>query len=428
MNEDNEMIMKGTISYYDLRQIIADYFKKFYDVELGFACSIDYFPSSIFKDNSLDSLFFAKTEFGNSKFDLTREDINNALKVFLADKNYELLSDIKYHDNDDVAFDFKNNINIKNEVNSQINVDKSNIVYDVSIGYVALRQIIFDYYKEKYNVELGSISIDYWKEKLTGNDIGGPFFVRRSELGETRFDLSYNQVKEIFSSYLADKGYELQNLNFDHDVQFKYTKKNVKQEYKQAEEKVEQNESEERKFFSESYNTKMNNDEVNKIGTVDTEERVPFFNSSIYSDVLKQNNDSYNPQDELVKMAKEKRKFTILQRERAMSDAQKGKNRASIMAGLCILGAICAGLFREQDLSQIIQHELDAIYSWESLVQYIKDLGPLTTILCVSAGGFISKYCKYSKMLKNAKNEFIDFNSSLTNTYSEGGNRNDRSR
>ena len=137
-----------------------------------------------------------------------------------------------------------------------------------------------------------------------------------------------------------------------------------------------------------------------------------------------------NSNDELTRIAREKRKFTILQRERAMNDAQRAKNRSAIMAGICILGAAVAIYFNGQDVNQVLQHELNAIYSWNALGQYIQDLGPLTTLLSAGAGGFIAKYFKNSRKLKQAQNEFIDFNNSLENTNTEelGGNENAKSR
>ena len=115
-----------------------------------------------------------------------------------------------------------------------------------------------------------------------------------------------------------------------------------------------------------------------------------------------------------------KRTFSILKRERHMTDAKRAKNKAAIMAGICILGASVAFYFNNQDLSAVISHELNAIYSWEALGQYLNDLGPLTTLLSVGAAGFISKYLKNSKKLKQAQNDFEDFNNSLENEQIKG--------
>lgn len=115
-----------------------------------------------------------------------------------------------------------------------------------------------------------------------------------------------------------------------------------------------------------------------------------------------------------------KRTFSILKRERQMNNAKRAKNKAAIMAGICILGASVAFYFNNQDLSAVISHELNAIYSWEALGQYLNDLGPLTTLLSVGAAGFISKYLKNSKKLKQAQNDFEDFNNSLENEQIKG--------
>jgi hypothetical protein len=81
-------------------------------------------------------------------------------------------------------------------------------------------------------------------------------------------------------------------------------------------------------------------------------------------------------------------------------------------------------------MSQVLQHELNAIYSWEALGQYLQDLGPMTTLLAAGAGGFIAKYFKNSRKFKQAQQEFEDFNASLenTNTNELGGNENAKSR
>lgn len=135
-----------------------------------------------------------------------------------------------------------------------------------------------------------------------------------------------------------------------------------------------------------------------------------------------------DPAQQLVNMAQEQRKFTILQRERAMNEHSKGKTRAAIAAGLCILGACTAIHFSGADINTVLQNELNAVYSWEALGQYFKDLGPLTTMLAAGAGAFVAKYFKHSKKFNDARNQFIDMNDSLSNDLGMGGNENAKSR
>lgn len=173
----------------------------------------------------------------------------------------------------------------------------------------------------------------------------------------------------------------------------------------------------------------INRDEINRDSQI-LGENVPIFEPpKETNDVVNSQSTKIPPEEELAKMARENRKFKILQMETVMNDAQKAKNKAAVMAGLCILGASYAAVyFNGQDINTIIQHELNSIYSWQALGQYLQDLGPLTTLLSASAGGFIVNYFNNSKKLKQAQNEFINFNASLENTQNLGGTENVKSR
>lgn len=159
------------------------------------------------------------------------------------------------------------------------------------------------------------------------------------------------------------------------------------------------------------------------------QEYVPHFDSSQEIDMQKTSQlVKSDSQDDSKRMTRGKRKFTIIQKEKAMNNVQKAKNHSAIMAGICILGAAVAVYFNGQDVNQVLQHELNAIYSWKAFGQYLQDLGPLTTLLSVGAGGFIAKYLKNSRKLKQAQNEFVEFNNYLENEQTFGGNGNDRTR
>ena len=419
MNED----LNGRISYQELRQIIFDYFKKNQGIELG-SISIDYLKIKLTGGDFNQPFFIIHNEFGETRFDISKEDIQKILNSYLASKGCEL-SSIEY--GYDVGFKYKQNPEIDRSKEEKVEL---NITYDGKMDYTALRQMIYDYYKENKGVQLGSISIDYLKIKLTGGDFNQPFFIRKDEFGETRFDIPQEEMQQILREYLAKKNYELTDLTFGSSVEFKY------KQGKQPEKKVEQEKT--------GLGVRINESgEIIRDGSASTSEHlvaedVPHFEPPKEENevTLEQTNEQKKAEpmpvkdEALERMAREKRKFTILQRERAMSEAQKGKNRSAIMAGLCILGAAAAIYFNGQDVQQVLQHELNAIYSWEALGQYMQDLGPLTTLLAAGAGGFIAKYFKHSRKFKQAQNEFIDFNNSLENVNAEelGGNENAKSR
>jgi len=294
----------------------------------------------------------------------------------------ELISEIEYRSDDTIIFNYKHNPNIKNEMNKPENKFEIDLDYNGSIQYYGLRKIIFDYYENVKGIKLGSISIDYLHEKLVSEKQTQPFFIRNDEFGETRFDIPKEEIQEIVKQYIASKGCELtSNLEYADTVKFKYKKLKKNEQEKSTEEII---------------NT---GDEPLELSQV---EEVSHIESPEESTII--------VYGELTKMAREKRKFTILQRERAMNEAQQGKNRSAIMAGLCILGTVVSVYFNDQD---VIYNELNSIYSWEALGRYIQDLGPLTTLLIAGAGGFISNYLKHSRKLKKAQHELEDFNASL---------------
>ncbi len=429
MNEETNTNLNGKINYSSLRQIIFDYFKQTQGLELG-SGSIDYLQNKLAHNSEPRPFFIINGEFGETRFDISKENIEKVFKSFLASKDCELTSNLEFGDHDTITFTYKSNHEIKNEMNKPENKVELDLTYDGKISYSSLRQIVFDHYKNTKGIELGSISIDYLQNKLTGQNSNQPFFIRKDEFGETRFDIPQEEIQEILKSYLASKGYELTDLNYDNRVEFKY-KKVEKNEQEKAVGGVQMNESGEiirdRKATSLQLESNAPHFEPPKNETLSDEQ-----SKNILEQVkTEQKVEPIHVKDgELERMAREKRKFTILQRERAMNEAQKGKNRSAIMAGICILGAAVATYFNGQDVNQVLQHELNAIYSWKALGQYIQDLGPLTTLLSAGAAGFIAKYMKHSKKLKNAQHEFEDFNASLENTNVEelGGNEDAKSR
>ena len=425
MDEDlNEIIgYPDSRRYQELRQIILDYFKKYHGIELD-STSIDYLKDKLMGNDDSRPFFIIHNELGETKFDISKEDIQKILNAYLASKKCEL-SSIEY--GDDVRFKYKQNPEIDCSKEGKVELD---ITYDGKMSYTALRQMIFDYYKENKGIQLSSISIDYLKNKLTVGNSNQPFFIRKDEFGETRFDIPQEEIQQILREYLAKKNYELIDLTFGSSVEFKYKQR------RQQDKKDEQEKSDLGVKINES-------GEISRDGFVPTPEHlvvndIPRFEPPKKENdiILEQTNEPKKTEpipvhDEMLeRMAREKRKFTILQRERAMSEAQKGKNRSAIMAGLCILGAAVAVYFNGQDAQQVLEHELNVIYSWKALGQYVQDLGPLTTLLAASTCGFIAKYFKYSRKFKQAQNEFIDFNNSLesVNTEELGGNENAKSR
>lgn len=397
MTQESNIPINGNISYEDLREIIKDFYLERYGIQL-FTISIDYLKTQLMNNATIQPFFIMKHWLGEKRFNISNEEIELILRDYFAKKNFDIL---------DLSYGHKVNIKYKIGVdkekvaetinNSEVVNDKSQIPFVAKYTYEDLRQIVFDFYKETFGIQLQSISIDYLKTYLVSGKNSQDFFIIKENDIESRFTIPKADLIDMFKKHIKEKGCELTDIEFGDLIEFKYLTKNVKQTNNERFDRYEE----------------QSNDPIIK------EETVNFENDEILVEAKNDKPSQLYYSDELTRMAREHRKFTILQRERAMTEAQKNKNKASLMAGLCILGAAVAVYFNGQDANQVIQNELDAIYSWEALVQYFKDLGPLTTLLSAGAGAFIAKYLKNAKKLKKAQNEFIDFNSSLEITESK---------
>ena len=386
----------GSISYEELRKLVFDYFSEHEGIDLG-SISIDYLKAKL-QGGYSQPFFIRNEEFGEVRFDVPKEDLERILGCYLASKGKRLIS-VNYGST--VGFTYEDVPDIKVE-----NVEKPElfIYYPAIIDYDKLRSIVIKHYKEKKGITLKSIvSTDYWPAYYSGDKVAQPFFAKDDEFGESRFHINEEEMNAILTEYLAELGYDLKSLWFDDKVRFIY-QPNKELKKAKVEPKVEN-----------PFVGGTKNDEPTK---EPKEEEV------------KPEAHTETPVEELARMAREGRRFNILQRERAMNDAQRARNRAAIMAGLCMLGAAAGVLFNGQDPSVVIQHELSSIYSWEALVQYLQDLGPATTLLTAGAVGFITRYIRHNRRFRDAQHQFEDFNASLENNNTEelGGNSNARTR
>ncbi len=116
---------------------------------------------------------------------------------------------------------------------------------------------------------------------------------------------------------------------------------------------------------------------------------------------------------ELLEIQNERKKFTIFQREKVASDESKKKTISSIMAATCILNASIEIYFGDLNANEAIKHELNSIYSWETLKQYFQNLDQICTLLGISAGTFVTKSFKYSKKYREIMHQFENMNSLL---------------
>ena len=91
------------------------------------------------------------------------------------------------------------------------------------------------------------------------------------------------------------------------------------------------------------------------------------------------------------------RKHTILRRKTSKAGIDE-KNRAAIMAGLCILGVASAIVIGKKDAYKILKYQLNILESIGT---------SLLTLVSIGAGAFFAKYFKDSVKFKKAHHEYM---------------------
>ena len=133
--------------------------------------------------------------------------------------------------------------------------------------------------------------------------------------------------------------------------------------------------------------------------------------------------------EQLARFAREGRTFEILQRERQMAETANQATTAAVAAGVLIIGT-AASIYMGGNTAQIIQDNINSLYSWPGVVQYLQDLGPLSTMLTACSAACVARAIRLTGRLRRLRDEFIDFNAALEqpNGYEDGGVNNARTR
>lgn len=130
------------------------------------------------------------------------------------------------------------------------------------------------------------------------------------------------------------------------------------------------------------------------------------------------------PESELFKLDEEqyaqqnRRKFMIIHRERAKTEYDKKISMASIMATACILEGVIAIYFDKKDSNNVIEHELQMIYSIELLEKYFEDVKVLSNLFNMSAKKIIGRYLESNGDYEDVQRQFENMNLSFKSSSS----------
>lgn len=467
MNLD-EVIRTGTIDYSAFAAIISEYYSHKYDIVLDNNIAIGRYINLHYTDNPEKNnqiyLTTIRTSTGEGKFCVSEEDIVNIFKKYLDEKGYTL-DTINFEENE-IKYTYKTKT-------SDVSIPEPaeiDITYSTKFSYDFLRGMIVNYYKNTQGIELEFPSIDYFERKLKkGNDsYSYPYFSFKDSLGnKVEFDISIEEIEKIIVEHYAKLGESIEikpnSLLFNNFVNLTYK---INKDKIDKKEKVVPTLADTKTLEEEKPNVDFEYPDE----TIEKEKTAPFKNNPFegtnadfeYPDdiITKQLEETFKltekgPKKELEEQSKETekenepkkeldgepkepekeneipvreeelrrakregRRFWIIQRHRALNEAEKKQIVSGICAGLCFLGLSAAIFFNPAEANRVLQDEIKMIYSWEAVVQYFKDIGPLETLLAAGAGTFIATYLRSKKEAKKIQGELEDFWESL-----EGGKR-----
>lgn len=91
----------------------------------------------------------------------------------------------------------------------------------------------------------------------------------------------------------------------------------------------------------------------------------------------------------------------------------------AIASGVCFAGLVAAIHFSGIDMNQAIQTEIQALYSFDALKDYLKTITPAMWGTMAATAVSYSKYIKHNKKYKSANEEFYDMMDNQPEDYQE---------
>lgn len=105
------------------------------------------------------------------------------------------------------------------------------------------------------------------------------------------------------------------------------------------------------------------------------------------------------------------RTFTVLQRERAITEEERRRNAALIAVGGFMLGAALYLYSKDTTVLQAIEHGaeiLSTTNSWGEFLKYFVDVGLVPTALIGAATGMLRRVLRHHEQYTNASHEAED--------------------
>lgn len=398
---------KSEMNYNKLIVIIKNYYLNKKGIKLSFPSS-DYLKDKLTEKNSMNpSPFFSmQNELGTTHFDLSKEEIEIILKEYLKENNYEYI-DVNYDRNVEITY----KINEKNNINEEtINTEKiDNKEYNSKMEYNSLVSIIVNYYKTTKNIDLRYASTIYLKDKLTkrNNMNSSPFFLMQNELGETKFDISPEEINEILTNYAEINNFEFKDVSYNDKVEVTYIikKQNISNKITQENEPpIIDNNEVITPVDNSNLGLKLDVQSTSINQDTDIEEKEnPILNNESSLDTKEEKEPNY--ERAILANQLSERSFKLKQIKNQIDDNKRKTRVAAIMTAIFGAGAMAATYYSGMDTEAAIQAEISAVNSWEAFKEYLSYITPAITLTLV---GFVSSLDKYIKDKKAYKKALIE--------------------
>lgn len=349
---------------------------------------------------------------GDGSFPFTKSDMEKIIISYFACLGERVSAS-------DISFDFED-IYVSGTVDplldsakiiSENTVSKPDIYAYVSkISYNELNSIIVDYYKQK-GMEIKPHNIDDLKKYLAGKI---EELIYEDSTGNI-ININKEDINTIIIEYFSSMEFKsVGRPDFRDDISLYYVHQKDNNKITPIDERIDN--------FKKKIDFLYKEGGIEDLDSIVKEDDGKAFDEDASISALEEEAKSQKNKEEETEPEKEqpvkdmelrynkrvKNTFDIIQRRRAIDNADEKRTKCLIGAGICLLGAIAAVYFNPTDINKIIEDLSNSIYSWENFVEYLKDLGPLTTFLSAGAASFLVKYFKTKHTIDKLESEEAD--------------------
>lgn len=376
---------KESMSYNELCTLVKEYYKEENKLELDLKSNYALI-SNIISGKGMEPIYITNGGVGLTRFALSNDVVKKIIKLNYAKKNKEV-DDIEFN-KDSISFTAKENKEALSNIEDTNPI--SSVVYDSSMGYDKIKDLIIDYFEKWRKLRITFLDSGYVMSVLKDNKDNGIIHAKTVDDDEVIMDM--NEVMFIIRKSFKEKGLLPLKVFFGEQVLINF----VEKEFFPEEEKTEVKTQVKRETKKEPVVCELPNEEEKENSVFNNLSAEPVAITNEELEIIMKGN-------ALVARTENDK------RERAILDAKWKQVKCAVLSGVCLAGALFVVYTRRVDKDKTIKDELNAFNSWTSMTEYIDDIGPLATGLLVGAGYNAVQSRKSKKLVKKLRREKEDY-------------------